>query len=474
MSLDQNIRAGFTAVGTKVKEINNSLINLDSSVVKKINGISPVQGNVNIETSSGIHIGASEPEGNESVWIDTDESTPRSFTLGSIKDGQELTLRKGTTSDHSTFIGAVGEITYNTTEGRIVTHDGSTIGGIPMAKKSEIDAIDVGVTSFNGSKGAVTYSAPVTSVNGKTGAVTIDTGVTSVNGNSGALTPAQTGCVPLSGGTMTGRLTVKYGYRGITQQFASGETFSDYAFLDESGDLIGNIRTTKASSGVRSVSISANGKDANGSVVWKSLTIGAGSDGSGAFCAFDNQNILTVATGAVKDHTHESFTVSSGRPVTTFQSGATASSIAFKDSSGTFKGEIGIGASGVPIFINSSYSVNNIVHAGNISTYAVIPSGSRGTLAGYNTPASSSSAITISNTSNDDTIVTAAVAVTVNNGSSGQTWTKTIALQNASATVTLGSSWKWVGGSAPTISANSILVVKWCGTFGLANLIAGA
>ena len=33
---------------------------------------------------------------------------------------------------------------------------------------------NTGVTSFNGSTGAVTYTAPVTSVNGKTGAVTID------------------------------------------------------------------------------------------------------------------------------------------------------------------------------------------------------------------------------------------------------------------------------------------------------------
>lgn len=33
---------------------------------------------------------------------------------------------------------------------------------------------DAGVTSFNGSTGAVTYTAPVTSVNGNTGAVTLD------------------------------------------------------------------------------------------------------------------------------------------------------------------------------------------------------------------------------------------------------------------------------------------------------------
>ena len=121
-------------------------------------------------------------------------------------------------------------------------------------------------------------------------------------------------------------------------------------------------------------------------------------------------------------------------------------------------------------------SVNGQTGAVTVSTSdsTKVPlSGNRGTLAGYNAIASSSSAVTISNTSNDDTIVTSAVKVTVNNGTSGQTWTKTVALQNASATVTLGSSWKWVGGEVPTVSANSILVLKWSGSFGLANLIAG-
>lgn len=113
-------------------------------------------------------------------------------------------LKDKTSEELFTFIGEKGELTYNTTEKRIVAHDGVTKGGIPMAKKAEVDAIDVGVTSFNGSKGAVTYSAPVSSVNGQTGAVTVDVGVTSVNGNTGDITPEQTGCLPLSGGTMTG------------------------------------------------------------------------------------------------------------------------------------------------------------------------------------------------------------------------------------------------------------------------------
>lgn len=45
---------------------------------------------------------------------------------------------------------------------------------VSQSVNSAISSIDVGVTSFNGEKGAITYEAPVTSVNGKIGAVQID------------------------------------------------------------------------------------------------------------------------------------------------------------------------------------------------------------------------------------------------------------------------------------------------------------
>jgi hypothetical protein len=45
--------------------------------------------------------------------------------------------RRGTAAEHTTFIGAVGEITYDTTDKRLVAHDGTTAGGIPLAKESE-------------------------------------------------------------------------------------------------------------------------------------------------------------------------------------------------------------------------------------------------------------------------------------------------------------------------------------------------
>lgn len=105
------------------------------------------------------------------------------------------------------------------------------------------------------------------------------------------------------------------------------------------------------------------------------------------------------------------------------------------------------------------------------STYIKI-SGSRGNVGGYENLQSQATALTVSNTTRDGCCITGAVKITVNNGSSGQTWTKTIGITNASATVTLGSSWKWVGDSAPTIAANGVLVVHWCGTFGIANFVS--
>lgn len=101
----------------------------------------------------------------------------------------------------------------------------------------------------------------------------------------------------------------------------------------------------------------------------------------------------------------------------------------------------------------------------------VLMSGSRGNLAGYETPLVQATALTISNTSRDTNLVTGAVKITVNNGASNQAWTKSVTLTNASATITIGSNWKWAGGSAPDVSANCALVLHWCSTFGIASLV---
>jgi hypothetical protein len=51
-----------------------------------------------------------------------------------------LQLRRGTTSQHSTFTGANGEVTVDTTKKTAVVHDGTTAGGVPLATEAQANA----------------------------------------------------------------------------------------------------------------------------------------------------------------------------------------------------------------------------------------------------------------------------------------------------------------------------------------------
>ena len=49
----------------------------------------------------------------------------------------EVKLRRGTTSQHTGFTGAVGEVTVDTDKDTVVVHDGSTAGGHELRKKAD-------------------------------------------------------------------------------------------------------------------------------------------------------------------------------------------------------------------------------------------------------------------------------------------------------------------------------------------------
>ena len=51
---------------------------------------------------------------------------------------KQVQLRRGNTSDHSTFTGVVGEVTIDTTKKTVVVHDGSTAGGVPLATETAL------------------------------------------------------------------------------------------------------------------------------------------------------------------------------------------------------------------------------------------------------------------------------------------------------------------------------------------------
>jgi hypothetical protein len=55
---------------------------------------------------------------------------------------KRLQLRGGTTSQHSTFTGAIREVTVDTDKDTLVVHDGSTAGGFPLAKATDTELVN--------------------------------------------------------------------------------------------------------------------------------------------------------------------------------------------------------------------------------------------------------------------------------------------------------------------------------------------
>jgi hypothetical protein len=53
---------------------------------------------------------------------------------------RQIQFRRGTTAQHSSFTGAVGEVTVDTDKDVVVVHDGSTAGGFPMLKAADLTA----------------------------------------------------------------------------------------------------------------------------------------------------------------------------------------------------------------------------------------------------------------------------------------------------------------------------------------------
>ena len=81
----------------------------------------------------------------------------------------QIQLRSGTTTEHNTFTGAVGEVTVDTTKDTLVVHDGVTVGGKPLPTldslgKVPVDQLPDSTTSTKG----VVELATQTEVNSRT------------------------------------------------------------------------------------------------------------------------------------------------------------------------------------------------------------------------------------------------------------------------------------------------------------------
>lgn len=74
----------------------------------------------------------------------------------------QVQRRRGTTAEHSTFTGANGELTVDTTKKTVVVHDGSTVGGFPLQPETgTVTTSAAGLQPASG-YGTITYAAQVT------------------------------------------------------------------------------------------------------------------------------------------------------------------------------------------------------------------------------------------------------------------------------------------------------------------------
>lgn len=114
-----------------------------------------------------------------------------------------LQLRRGTTEQHSTFVGANGEITVDTDKKTLVVNDGVTQGGTPLAREDALTKFVRHDTAAQGLTGT------------QQGNVRTNIGLGNVNNTSDVNKPVSTatqaaldGKLDKSGGTLTGPLTL--------------------------------------------------------------------------------------------------------------------------------------------------------------------------------------------------------------------------------------------------------------------------
>lgn len=69
--------------------------------------------------------------------------------------GTQVQRRRGTTTQHSTFTGAEGELTVDTTKDTVVVHDGSTAGGFPLLRQDLNNLADGAITAAKLASNAV-------------------------------------------------------------------------------------------------------------------------------------------------------------------------------------------------------------------------------------------------------------------------------------------------------------------------------
>ena len=109
-----------------------------------------------------------------------------------------LKLRRGTTSQHSSFTGAEGEVTVDTTKDTAVVHDGSTTGGRPLLREDLDNMPASGVSAGTYGSSSAIPSLTVDAKGRVTGATTTAIDSTAITHGTSSVSVANNGDITLT------------------------------------------------------------------------------------------------------------------------------------------------------------------------------------------------------------------------------------------------------------------------------------
>jgi len=119
----------------------------------------------------------------------------------------QIQLRRGTTSQHSTFTGAAGEVTVDTDKDVAVVHDGSTAGGFPLAAIAKAQTF---TAAQRGTVSALTDGATITPNFATANNFSVTLGGNRTLANPTNLTAGQSGAIAITQDG-TGSRTLAFG-----------------------------------------------------------------------------------------------------------------------------------------------------------------------------------------------------------------------------------------------------------------------
>lgn len=369
----------------------------------------------------------------------------------------QLQLRGGTTTEHSTFTGALREVTVDTTKKTLVVHDATNAGGTPLAKENLSNVPNGTITSAMIADGTIvdadinsTAAIAKTKISG-TAITAADTGtVTSAMIADGTIVNADINATAAIDKTKISGTAITAADSGtVTNAMLAGSIDDSKLSTISTAGKVSNSATTASSTNVASSIVA---RDANGSFTANIVTANLTGNVTGNVSG----NVTGNVTGAVTGNASTATALATPRNI---------QGVAFDGTSNVtvVTAGTGISVTGTAVANTGVLSVNG--NSGAITNVAVTNSAQsfsaaqRGAISALTSAATITPDLSVANNYSLSLGVNTTLAnpTNITAGQSG-----TIVITNGgSFTMAFGSYWKFPGGTAPTLTSSGVDVLAY-------------